>query len=101
MPEHQVFHVYILRCADDTLYVGSTDNLQQRLEAHNRGTATRYTACRRPVRLLYSEPHRSQSSAVRRERQLKRWTRAKKEALTGGHTRDLRALSRSREGQPR
>jgi len=83
--------VYILRCADDTLYIGHTADLHAREKAHNDGTAAAYTVARRPVRIVYSEPFDSDRGAVTRERQLKRWTRRKKEALIAG---DLEARKR-------
>jgi predicted GIY-YIG superfamily endonuclease len=61
------------------------------LERHKDGLAAFYTAVRRPVTLIYSEPHPTRAAAVRRERQLKRWTRRKKDALARG---DLVALRR-------
>jgi len=83
--------VYILRCADGSLYVGQTDELQARLVKHNDGSASAFTAERRPVDLVYSEiPDRI--SALGRERQLKRWTRAKKEALIAGDLAKLKWL---------
>jgi predicted GIY-YIG superfamily endonuclease len=84
-------YVYILRCADGSLYVGETDNLDARILKHNDGTASAFTAQRRPVLLVYSEMHDVRSAAQARERQLKRWTRAKKEALIAG---DLGLLKR-------
>jgi predicted GIY-YIG superfamily endonuclease len=71
--------VYILRCVDETLYVGHTDNLTSREQTHNDGRGASYTARRRPVRIVYAERH--PSTAIARERQLKRWSREKKEAL--------------------
>jgi tRNA/rRNA methyltransferase len=72
---------YILRCADDTLYVGHTEDLASREETHNEGRGAVYTATRRPVRMVYAEQHPSTASATAREHQLKRWSRKKKEAL--------------------
>lgn len=86
-----MWFVYILRCADTSLYVGETGNLDLRVAKHNNGRASAFTACRRPVVLAYSESHPTREDALRRERQLKRWTRAKKEALIAG---DLEALKR-------
>ena len=83
--------VYILRCADGTLYVGHTEDLAARTALHNAGHGARYTAARRPVRMVYSEEHDSPQSAVKRERQLKGWTVRKKEALIAG---DVAALKR-------
>jgi putative endonuclease len=83
--------VYILRCIDGTFYVGHTNDLDARLVAHNTGTAARYTAERRPVQIAYAEPVGSENAAIARERQLKRWTRIKKEALISGST-ELRGI---------
>jgi predicted GIY-YIG superfamily endonuclease len=86
--------VYILRCCDDTLYVGHTDDLDARLKAHGDGVASNYTAARRPVELVYGESCSSQAVAVRREHQLKRWSAQKKQALIAGNTVRLKALSK-------
>ena len=72
---------YIVRCADDTLYVGHTEDLSSREETHNDGKGAKYTAARRPVRIVYAEEHSSAASSIARERQLKRWSNKKKEAL--------------------
>jgi predicted GIY-YIG superfamily endonuclease len=88
--------VYLHRCADNTLYVGHTDDLAAREKAHSDGLGARYTAERRPVRIVYSEEHRSTESAIARERQLKRWTTSKKEALIVGDLRSLKSLSKRR-----
>lgn len=88
--------VYILRCADDTLYVGHTDDLASREETHNDGHGSRYTAARRPVRIVYSEEHESTVSVIARERQLKHWTARKKEALIAGDLTTLKSLSKRR-----
>jgi predicted GIY-YIG superfamily endonuclease len=86
--------VYILRCSDGTFYVGHTDNLAARIVAHNAGTGSTYTAARRPVELVHRETHASLESAVARERQLKRWSSAKKEALASGGFARLRQLAK-------
>lgn len=74
-------YTYILRCADDTLYCGWTNDLTARLAAHNSGRGAKYTRGRGPVKLAYSELHESQSAAMRREAALKKLTRPQKEAL--------------------
>ncbi len=91
------FRVYILRLSNDQLYVRSTENLAVRVAHHQAGTARRTTAMFRPVELLYSEPHPDRSNAVKRERQLKRWSPAKKLALVNGNMVELKRLARSRE----
>jgi putative endonuclease len=75
--------VYILRCADDTLYTGYARDPEKREDAHNRGRGARYTSGRRPVALVYREAFTSKSAALRREHQLKRLNRVRKLALVG------------------
>jgi putative endonuclease len=86
--------LYILQCSDGSYYVGTTNDLEQRLLAHNEGRAAVYTTIRLPVRLVYSEEHNSIEKALARERQIKRWTRAKKEALISGSKKDLKRFSK-------
>lgn len=73
--------VYVLRCADGTLYTGWTNDLEKRLKAHNDGRGAKYTHARRPVTLVYSEPLSSKEAALRREAAVKKLTRAQKLAL--------------------
>jgi predicted GIY-YIG superfamily endonuclease len=86
------YYVYILRCADGTLYTGSTTDLAEREAKHNHGRGAKYTASRRPVKVVYSEAHGSRSAAQSREYQIKRWSRAKKEALVADDLSTLRRL---------
>jgi len=76
-----MYFVYIVRCADGSLYTGYARDPEARLRAHNRGRGARYTAGRRPVRLVYAEPRETRSEALRREHELKQWPRARKQAL--------------------
>jgi UV DNA damage endonuclease len=73
--------IYILRCADYSLYTGIARNLQRRLEQHNAGTASRYTRSRLPVELIYQEGPTTKSKALKRELAIKAMTRKAKEAL--------------------
>ena len=73
--------VYLLRCADGTLYAGSTTDVEARALAHNSGRGARYTSGRRPVEVVYQEVCGSKSAAFRREYALKRLTRSAKDAL--------------------
>jgi UV DNA damage endonuclease len=75
------WYVYLIRCADDSIYTGITNNLQRRLEQHNAGVASRYTRSRLPVELVYSEPQLSHSDALRREIAIKEYSRKQKESL--------------------
>ena len=76
-----MFFVYIVRCADDTLYTGFARDPHERVKVHNSGKGAKYTRSRLPVSLVYVEECESLSAALKRERQLKPWSRAKKEAL--------------------
>lgn len=71
-------YVYILGCADGTLYTGYTNDLARRVQMHNRGKGAKYTRGRRPVELLYHETWEDKSGALRREAAIKRLTRADK-----------------------
>ena len=73
--------VYILRCADDTLYTGITTDLVRRCKQHDAGTASRYTRSRLPVVLLYQEAQASRSLALKRELEIKALSRQQKELL--------------------
>jgi putative endonuclease len=74
----------MVRCADGTLYTGYARDPNARVQAHNSGKGSKYTRSRLPVSLIYTEPCESLSAALKRERQLKTWSRAKKEALIAG-----------------
>ena len=74
-------YTYLLECADGTLYCGWTNDLSRRLEAHSRGTGSRYTRSRLPVRLVYHECLETRSEAMRREAAIKRLSREEKRAL--------------------
>ncbi len=89
--------LYILHCSDGSYYIGTTDDLPKRLACHRSARGPRYTSLRLPVFLVYSEPHSSISSARLRERQLKGWSRAKKEALLRRDLDALRELSKARK----
>ena len=84
--------VYILRCADASLYIGETDDIERRIVRHQEGRGCPYTAARRPVELAYVETVANHLDARRRELQLKGWTRRKKEALVAGDLELLRRL---------
>lgn len=88
--------VYILHCADGSYYVGCTSNLSQRLEEHRTRRYGGYTASRLPVELKFHQCFSTMDEAIRAEKQLKGWSRAKKEALIVGDFDLLRELSRSR-----
>ncbi len=74
---------YLLRCADDTLYCGITNDVEKRMAAHNSGTAAKYTRARVPVELVYLERCEDRSAASKREMAIKKLARAEKLALIG------------------
>ena len=97
---NMAFYVYILRLSNNQLYVGSTEDLARRFAEHQVGSGGRTTALFRPLELVYSEPHPDRASAVKRERQLKRWSRARKLALIKGNSAELKRLAHCHSTQP-
>ncbi|NMB84094.1 GIY-YIG nuclease family protein [Candidatus Roizmanbacteria bacterium] len=78
-----MFYFYILRCADDTFYCGQTNDLERRIKEHNydKNKSAKYLRGKTPVKLVYFEKFRTLQEAMKREWQVKKWTRAKKEKL--------------------
>ncbi len=76
-------YTYILKCADETLYCGWTNDLEKRLEAHNSGKGAKYTRSRLPVELIYYEEFETKEEAMSREYYIKKLPREKKLELTG------------------
>jgi putative endonuclease len=77
-----VYYTYILQCSDQTLYVGSTNDLEHRIHAHNNlKSGAHYTKIRRPVTLVYSESYATLRQALQRECEIKSWKKEKKIAL--------------------
>ena len=75
------WHIYIVKCRDETFYTGITNNLNKRLEAHNGGRGAKYTAARRPVQLVYLEDAATRSEASKREYVIKKLGRHAKKCL--------------------
>jgi putative endonuclease len=75
------FFVYLLECRDKTFYCGYTTNLEKRLINHNKGIGSKYTKRRRPVRIIYFEKLETRSLAMKREYQIKQFSRKQKEEL--------------------
>ena len=88
---------YVLRLKSGQLYIGSTTDLDQRYKDHCFGKACRTTQLDPPIKLLYSEELDSFSDARKREAQVKKWSRAKKEALISGEFDTLKRLSKPRK----
>lgn len=92
-----MWYVYIVQCIDGALYSGVTTDISRRISEHNDGKGGSYTRIRTPVKLVYKERHLSHSDALKRENQIKRWTKEKKFALINGNFSRLRELSKSRD----
>jgi|SRR6187200_3333551 predicted GIY-YIG superfamily endonuclease len=78
------YYVYIVRCADGSLYTGLARDPEERVALHNAGRGAKYTCSRRPVALVYQEAAESRSDALKRESEIKHWRRARKDALIAG-----------------
>lgn len=74
-------YTYILKCNDDTLYTGWTNNLEKRIKDHNDGKGAKYTKTRRPVELVYYEKFETKEEAMKREYAIKQLTREEKKTL--------------------
>jgi len=79
-------YVYVVECADDTLYTGYTTDLQRRVREHDEGNGAKYTRGRTPVELVHAESFDSKSAAMSREHEIKSLSRAAKERLVAGES---------------
>ena len=92
----QDFYIYILKCSDNSYYTGHTDNIEKRLWEHNFSDISCYTSTRRPVVLAFCQETSSRYEAIFAERQIKNWSRKKKEALIFGDFSLLPNLSKKK-----
>lgn len=83
MEQASHWHVYIVECADGTLYTGCAVDVEARVKVHNSGKGAKYTKPRLPVHLVYSEPAEDRSTALKREYALKQLTAVEKRKLVG------------------
>ena len=97
----EAWWVYMLRCRDDSLYTGITNDVPRRLAAHAAGKGAAYTRSRRPVRLVYREPAQDKSAALRREAALKRLPRLQKWALVRASRLSSKAKGRGARASSR
>lgn len=88
--------MYILKCGDGSYYVGSTKNIDLRIEQHQLGKGSRYTSGRLPVELVYGEEYDSIVDAYAREKQVQNWSRAKRKALIEGKQELLSTLAKKK-----
>ncbi|MDF1612183.1 GIY-YIG nuclease family protein [Stygiobacter electus] len=91
------YYVYILKCSDGSYYTGVTSNLEKRIQEHKFGILEGYTSTRLPVELVYSNEFHDVNEAIRSEKQIKGWSRAKKEALIKGDFELLKSLSKNKK----
>lgn len=96
-PPRMAFFAYILRCNDGSYYTGHTEDLEIRMAQHQTGALGGYTAKRLPVVLLWSQDFATRDEAFDAERQIKGWSRAKKEALIAGDWSRVTELARNRQ----
>ena len=73
-----MYFLYIIECSDKSLYTGITNNLERRFNEHKNGKGGHYTSAKGAVKIVYTEEHKDRSSALKRESQIKSWTRKKK-----------------------
>ena len=92
-----MWYIYIIQCSDNTLYTGTTTDVSRRIAEHNRSKGGSYTRIRMPVKLIYQEAYPNRSEALKREAQIKRWSKGKKLALVKGDYGNLNILSKSRD----
>ncbi len=92
-PVEGLYYVYILYCNNDSFYVGFSNNVEKRIKVHQSNNGARYTKQNKPIKIVYVEGPLPQIDAVKRERQIKRWSKAKKEALILSDIIKLKNLS--------
>jgi putative endonuclease len=98
---YKTYWVYILKCNDESYYTGVTNNIDGRIWEHNNDQDKKhYTYKRRPVMLVYCEDYNDINSAIAREKQIKGWTRKKKEALIKSNFNELSKLAKGKKDDP-
>jgi len=94
------FWVYTLRCGDGSYYTGHTEDLEARVAKHMAGEVPGYTSARRPLTLVFSQAAATREEALACERQIKGWSRAKKEAMMRGDWAEVSRLARNASARP-
>ena len=97
--EGSMWHVYILKCSNGNLYTGLTSNLNRRYDEHQNGKGKHYTSRNKPSELLYTETFKNKLQAEKREIQIKKWSKDKKQALIKGDLCQLINLSKSKKNR--
>ena len=93
-------YMYILKCVEDSYYVGSTVDLDNRLEEHKQWLGANFTSDRLPIELVYVETFHDIEKAFFREKQIQKWSRKKKEALINGDINRLKQLAKNQTRHP-
>ncbi|MGH2397840.1 MAG: GIY-YIG nuclease family protein [bacterium] len=93
------FWVYMLRCVDGSYYTGHTDDLERRMADHIAGIVPGYVTSRMPASFMFAEELPTREEALARERQIKGWSRAKKEALIRGDWSEISRLAKARRNR--
>ncbi len=92
------YYVYILKCNDNSFYTGVTNNLERRVKEHSVGENKKsYTYSRRPLELVWHEMFQDINKAIQKEKQIKGWSRKKKEALINSNFKELVKLSKNKQ----
>lgn len=92
----EYFFMYILKCRDGSYYVGHTDDLEKRIDEHNRKVYGGYTSTRLPIELVFAEMYLTRDEAFDTEQKIKKWTREKKEALMRKDWQEVMKLSKKK-----
>jgi putative endonuclease len=90
------FYVYILKCDDNSYYVGHTDDIEKRIADHELNTYDCYTSTRLPIEVVYIQTFGTRGEALESERQLKKWSRRKKEALIEENWSNLSSFAKKK-----
>jgi predicted GIY-YIG superfamily endonuclease len=90
------FYVYILKCNDNSYYVGHTDNIEKRISEHTLNEDDCYTSTRLPIEVVFVQPFGTRDEALATERQIKKWSRQKKEALIEGNWSKVSTLAKKK-----
>ena len=94
------YYVYILQCSDNSYYTGVTNNLNRRLNEHQEGLSkTSYTYNKRPIKLVFQQTFTDVNQAIAFEKQVKGWSRKKKEAIINNEWHELPRLSKNRKNK--
>jgi predicted GIY-YIG superfamily endonuclease len=90
------FYVYILKCSDNSYYVGHTDDIEKRISEHTLNEYDCYTSTRLPIEVVFVQPFGARDEALVAEQQIKKWSRQKKEALIAGNWEKVSALAKKK-----